>query len=72
MRDSALIVTTLEKLSAPGANFDEIIAEATSRSERFFEVSDKEKKQLTPDELAYFDKIAFDNDSDRIFVNKTV
>ena len=70
--DSGLIITTLEKLSAPGANFDEVIAEASSRSERYFEISDKEKKQLSPEEEAHFDKIAFDNDDDRIFVNKTV
>ena len=70
--DSGLIITTLEKLSIPGANFEQVLAEAATRSEEYFAISDKAKKQLSPEEQLVFDKIAFDNDSDRIFVNKTV
>ena len=70
--DSGLIITTLEKLSTPGANFDNVIAETTSRSNRYFELSDSEKKKLSLEEQSHFEELAFDNDRDRIFVNKTV
>jgi len=70
LKDSAIIITVLEKLAKTEPNdFATVAAFTNEISGAFFELSDKEKKALTVEELAPLTQMIFNKDPDRLFVD---
>ena len=73
LKDSAIIITVLEKLAKTEPNdFATVAAFTNEISGAFFELSDKEKKALTVEELAPLTQMIFNKDPDRLFVDDKV
>ena len=72
IKDSAIIISALEKLSTIESKFEDVISYTNETSNKFFELDDKEKKKLSDNELDELSELVFNADPDRLFINSKV